>query len=196
MKCNTAKLARVLLGNVSVALLACAVASRADATESSYTGQERHGLTYCVALSDTAFAVAERKLRGNTAGDLRAEYAARPRSEVTLPLIDKVYTDEFKSSWDYAVRFFDECAVNVVEIPEPRLAGATECVQQGMIASLAHSQKEGGAKKDTVYAYFAKFPPESTHAVIDAVFAKAEKDRAAAELAAWNACMAPLTRGE
>jgi hypothetical protein len=196
MKCNKAKLARVLLGNASVALLVCATASGADLPESRYTATERHGLTYCVALSDTAFAVAERKLRGDTAGDLRAEYAARPRSELTLPLIDKVYADEFKSSWDYAGRFFDECAVNVVEIPAVRLAGADACLQQGMIASLAHSQKAGGATKDSVYAYFAKFPAESTHAVIDTVYAKDEKDRPAAELSAWNDCMKPLTRGE
>lgn len=194
--CKTTTHVRALLGILLLVFFTSAAASGADLPTSSYTKPERHGLTYCVALSDTAFAVAERKLRGNTAGDLRVEYAARPRSEVTLPLIEKVYGDEFKSSWDYAVRFFDECGVNVVEIPTVRLGGAEACLQQGMIASLAHSQKAGGATKDSVYAYFAKFPAESTHAVIDAVFAKAEKDRPAAELSAWNACMDPLTRGE
>ena len=194
--CKTTKRARASLGILLLGLFTSTLAFGADAPESSYTEQERRGLTYCVGLSDTAFAVAERKLRGTTAGDQRADYAARPRSEVTLPLIEKVYADEFKSSWEYAVRFFGECAVNVVELPAVRLAGANDCLQQGMIASLAHSQKSGGAKKDSVYAYFAKFPGDSTRAVIDAVYAKPEKDRAAAELAAWNACMAPLTRAE
>ena len=195
MTCNKAQLARVLFGNLPIVFLACASASGGDPPKPTYTAQESRGLTYCVGLSDTAFAVAERKLRGSTAGDQRAEYAARPRSELTLPLIEKVYTDEFKSSWEYAVRFFDECAVNVVEIPEDRLAGATMCVQQGMIASVAHAQKAAGTKKDAVYANFAKFPSGSTHAIIDAVYAHAQ-DRPAAELAAWNACMAPLTRAE
>ena len=195
MKCNNAQHAWILFSNLAAALFACATASGADAPKSSYAADESRGLTYCVGLSDTAFAVAERKLRGATAGDQRADYAARPRSEVTLPLIEKVYSDEFKSSWDYALRFFRECGVNVVEIPAVRLAGATECAQQGMIASVAHSQKAGGAKKDTVYTYFAKFPESSTRAVIDAVYAHTQ-DRPAAELDAWNACMMPLTRGE
>jgi hypothetical protein len=194
--CNTTTPARALLGILLLGFFTSAAAFGADLPTSSYTKPERHGLTYCVALSDTAFAVAERKLRGETLGDVRADYAARPRSELTLSLVEKVYGDELKSSWDYAVRFFDECAVNVVEIPAVRLAGADACLQQGMIASLAHSQKAGGATKDSVYAYFAKFPPDSTHAVIDTVYAKAEKDRPAAELSAWNACMEPLTRGE
>ena len=137
----------------------------------------------------------ERGERADRADSPPAEYAGRPRSELTLPLIEKVYADEFKSSWEYAVRFFDECAVNVVEIPEARLAGANQCLQQGMIASVAHTQKAAGAKKEAVYQSFAKFPTASTHAVIDAVFAQAQ-DRPAAELAAWNACMGPLTRGE
>ena len=196
MTCNTGRVVRALLGILAFGFSTSGPASGADAPKSSYTEQERRGLTYCVGLSDTAFAVAERKLRGATEGDQRAEYAARPRSEVTLPLIEKVYGDDFKSSWDYAVRFFDECAVNVVELQQVRLAGADTCLQQGMIASLAHSQKAGGATKDSVYAYFAKFPAESTHAVIDAVYAKPEKDRPAAELAAWSSCMAPLTRAE
>ena len=116
---------------------------------------------------------------------------------MTLPLIEKVYSDEFKSSWDYALRFFDECAVNVVEIPAVRLAGATECAAAGHDRVGRTRQKAGGAKKDTVYTYFAKFPAESTHAVIDAVYAH---DRAGPRRRrsshAWNACMAPLTRGE
>jgi len=182
-------------GLLVAAALMSPIARAADLARSGYTAEERRGLTYCVALSDTAWAVAERRLHGETLGDVRVEYAKRPRSELTLPLVDKVYEDEFKASWDYAVAFFVECAVNVVEIPQLRAKAATECLQRGMIASLANVQKAGGAKKETVYAYFAKFPAESTHAVIDEVFAKTQ-ERPAAELAAWNACMAPLNRSE
>lgn len=195
MMCNPGRLAPAALANLALAFLACASASRADPPKPSYSVAEVHALTYCVALSDTAFAVAERKLGGATVGDQRAEYAARPRSELTLPLVEKVYADEFKSSWDYALRFFDECAVNVVDLPESRLAGANECLQQGMVASIAHGEKAAGTQKDAVYARFAKLPTEPTRAVIDAVYAQ-NQERPAAELAAWNACMGRFIRAE
>ena len=193
--CNMARLARTALGIGALAIFTDARASAADPIVSSYTPQDARGLTYCVGLTDTAFAVAERKLRGAALGDVRVDYAARPRAEVMLPLVDKVYEDEFTSSWDYALRFFGECGVNIVEIPQLRLGGASECLQRSMIASLAQVQKAGGARKDAVYAYFGKFPADTTHAVIDEVFAKTQ-ERPAAALAAWNACMAPLTRAE
>jgi len=193
--CNISPPARSPLAIVAIVGFTSALAFAAEPTKSSYTPQEAHGLTYCVGLSDTAFAVAERKLRGAALGDVRVDYAARPRSEVMLPLVDKVYQDDFTSSWDYAVRFFGECGVNVVEIPQLRLGGASECVQRSMIASLAHAQKAGGATKDSVYAYFARFPAETTHPLVDEVFAKTQT-RPAAALAAWDACMAPLTRAE
>ena len=151
-------------------------ASGADPPTSSYTAQE------------TAWAhLLRRALRHGVRGggaEAARQHGRRPARgvrgapalELTLPLIEKVYTDEFKSSWDYAVRFFDECAVNVVEIPEARLA-ARDRVRAAGHDRVAGAHAEGGRReKDSVYAYFAKFPAESTHAVIDAVYAKA-RDR-------------------
>jgi hypothetical protein len=175
--------------------LGCASAgSRPAGPKPVYTAREQKSLTYCMALSDTALAVATRKVKGAPMAQVKANYAAKPQAAVTVPLVDKVYADSFKSPWDYTVGFFKECGANVAEVPETRVGLASYCLQRGMIASVAHTYKETGAPKETVYEKLAAFKGGTTQQVIDTVYAES-KDRAGASLGAWNTCMAPISGG-
>jgi hypothetical protein len=159
-----------------------------------YTAREQKSLTYCMALSDTAMAVATRKVKGAPMEQVKANYASKPQAAVTVPLVDKVYAETFKSPWDYTVGFFKECGANVAEVPETRVGLASYCLQRGMIASVAETCRETGAPKEAVYKQFAGFTGPATKEVIDTVYAES-KDRAAASLGAWNSCMAPISGG-
>jgi hypothetical protein len=173
--------------------LACASAgSRSTGPEPIYTSHEQKSLTYCMGLSDTAMAVATRKIKGVPIAQVKALYAGKPQAAVAVPLVDKVYGDAFLSPWDYTVGFFKECAANVAEVPETRVGLASYCLQRGMIASVAETYKETGAPKETVYQKLSGFKGETAQQVIDTVYAE-PKDRAAATLGAWNNCMEPIS---
>jgi hypothetical protein len=157
-----------------------------------YSAREKTRMMLCVGLTDNAFSIADAKLAGRAAADLKTEYASRPEARLTVPLVDKVYADSFSHSWDYAVAFFKECALNLAEVPDTRAGLAAYCMQNSMIASIAYNSRNAGAPREQTYKLFAQFPSEASRKIIDQVYEQS-KSRPEEMVDTWTACMAPLT---
>jgi hypothetical protein len=160
--------------------------------ERPYSAAEKTRMTLCVGLTDNAFSIADARLAGRLAADLKAEYAVRPEAHLLVPLVDKVYADTFSHSWDYAVAFFNACALNVAQVPRTRSGLAAYCMQNSMIASIAYNSKNAGASREQTYKLFAQLPAEAPRKIVDQVYANS-KSRPEQIADTWNSCMAPLT---
>jgi hypothetical protein len=173
-------------------------ASAPPKVSDDYSREENKWLTYCVALTDTSWSIASQKLSGVDRETVRAYYAtktkeqsAKQNMELYNAAIEKTYAEPFSNSWDYSVSFFRECALNMAQVKAERSNLAAYCMQNAMLAELAHGAKEAGETKEKAYAA-SPLKGNSPKAVYDNVYAK-NQTRVDAMLGAWNACMAPIT---
>jgi hypothetical protein len=189
-------LATILAGALSLcagcAANAPSTPSAPPAPKAMYSAAEKTKLTPCVGMTDIAWSVAERKLRGEKIDQVKALYAPRPNSKLTLALVDKVYGESFRYSWDYAVSFFNECALEMASVPSDRARLAAYCMQNGMIASVAQTYRASGLPKEKAYERFAQFQGDTPRKIIDGVYAQS-KSRAESEMETWQSCMAPIS---
>jgi hypothetical protein len=190
---------------VGIALLTCITigCSAPQANQSSrpgpstgvnrpvYSKDEAGSLSLCQSMSDNAWTIASRKLAGRSAEDVKIEYRGRPASELTIPMIDKVYEDQFSNSWDYVVSFYRECALNMADLPEKRSDMAAYCMQNSMIASIAKEFKSGNAPREKAYQYFEKMP-NSAKMIVDEVYAQSQT-RNEIVRSVWQSCMDPIS---
>lgn len=176
----------IALAFTAVGLSACA---GSPAIEPYYNAEERSRLTYCVGMADTARAVATQKLEGVAREQLRQFYQSKPNTELHLATVDKVYGEEFTSAWDYTLSFFVECAANLAQVPLARVRLAHYCMQNQLIADVAHGYKTGGKPKDQAYLHFVRIPSETPKTIVDRVYASS-KGRAEIKLELWSSCIA------
>ena len=159
-----------------------------------YSAQEKTSLFGCSALTDSAMITAEMKRKGTPVQDAKAFFASRPNSQLTLAVVDEVYDDSVGNVWDYATRFFGDCAAGVSRVPRERSGQASFCMLNSMIATNAQASKEAGVPIEKVEQYFAGFPGDQPKAIIAGVYARS-LTRAEAHAQVWNACMAPISSG-
>ncbi len=176
---------------VSLALMAGCASNNAG-TQRPYTKQETSQMTLCTGLSDTAMHIATKKLQGASRSELEQFYRPKQFSQLNLAAVEKVYAADFTSAWDYTVSFFNECAQNMASVPASRVNLAAYCMQSGLIADFAYSFRSSGAPRESAYAYFAKFPRETTQEIVDRVYA-GSLSRAETKLDEWNTCMSRIT---
>lgn len=177
--------------SVLAGLMACAANDRG--LRKVYTRDEYVKMTYCVGMSDTAFHIATSKVQGKSAEDVTKFYSANKEyARMNTAIVDKIYSDKFTSVWDYTVSFFDECALNMADVPKSRVNMASYCHQNSMIAMVAHNFKASGAPKESAYKYFAPFKNETPNRIIDQVYASS-KGRAEIGLDIWQSCMKVLS---
>lgn len=157
-----------------------------------YTAREKTNMTYCIGMTDTARYIAEQKNKGTPMEDVKNYYVSKPNAKLNIATVDKVYASTFSSVWDYSISFFNECAYNLAAVPAERVNLASYCMQNQLIADVAHTFKSTGKPKDQAYAFFAKFNNDTVNAVIDKTYAS-NKSRPEIKLEVWNACMAPLS---
>jgi hypothetical protein len=157
-----------------------------------YTKQEHGRLTYCVGMADTAQYVATSKLRGAPIERVKSQYDSKPNTRLHLATVDKVYGASFTSAWDYTVSFFKECAQELAHVPASRADMAAYCMQNGMIADVAHTYKNSGAPREKAYTHFAQFGSKTPKSIVDWVYASS-KGRAEIKLEVWNTCMSEIT---
>jgi len=157
-----------------------------------YTHQEYNKMTVCIGMADTAKYVASRKLGGVTKAKMKGFYKSKPNSQLNLATVDKVYSEKFKSTWDYTVGFFNECAQNLASVPPARVKFASYCSQNSLIADVAYGYKSSGKAKDKAYAHFVKLKGKTPNSIIDSVYASS-KNRSAIKLDVWNNCMAKIS---
>lgn len=183
-----------LLLVVCVALLT-ACASQNTSQKSVYTAQEYGSMTLCVGMSDTAMHVASKKLAGTPIEEMNDYYRPHENARLNLATVEKVYADSFTSEWDYTLSFFNECALNLANVPAKRVGMAGYCMQNGMISDLAYAFKQSGAAKQDAHSYFAAFKSETVNSIVDKVYASSD-NRAEMKLDVWNSCMSPITASE
>ena len=153
-----------------------------------YTANETARLGLCVALTDNAFSIAKAKLKGTAAKMLRDEYAAKPMADLTVPLVDKIYTDKFTHAWDYSVSFYQECATNLAQVAQPKSDTASYCMQNALIARIAKDNKDTGVSKEATQEYFNSFNSETPRKIVDEVYLQ-KKSREDTVRDTWNSCV-------
>jgi hypothetical protein len=171
---------------------AAAPADSSGKTRSLYSATESASLFGCSALTDSAMIIAEMKQKGMSLEQAKAYFAARPNSELTLATADLVYDAAVGNVWDYATKFFGDCAASVSKVPRSRSGPASFCMLNSMIAANAQASKQAGVPIEKVESYFAVFPGDTPKAIITRVYSQSQT-RAAAHAEAWNACMAQIS---
>jgi hypothetical protein len=182
---------RHLLLIVSMTLLTgCATSNVAP--QKHYSKHEHGRLTYCNAMADTAMYVARSKLSGAPMEQMKSYYSSKANSRLHLATVEKVYAESFTSAWDYTVSFFKECAQEVANVPASRVNMAAYCMQNGLIADVAHAYKSSGAPREKAYAHFAQFNSKTPKSIVDWVYASSQ-GRVEMKLEVWNTCMSEIT---
>jgi hypothetical protein len=157
----------------------------------SYSNNQVNGLTMCVGLTDTAFSIADRKLRGEAQQTVRESYVSAPNRDLVLPLVEKVYEAQFTHGWDYAVSFYGECALNLAEVPADRTKTPAYCMQNAMIAGIAQTNRNAGTSKEQVIEQFSSFGSDTPRFIINDVYSQSS-NRAKTVQDTWNSCMKPF----
>ena len=158
----------------------------------TYTDKERAQMTYCIGLSDTARRAATEKLKGTPIEEVKKLYAAKPNERVNAAAVDKVYSDPVSTAWDYTVAFFGTCAKEMAGVPSERVQFASYCMQNQLMAEVAHAYKSTGKPKEQAYAHFAQFKSTTPKTIVDWVYAS-PKERTAIRMEVWNTCMAEVS---
>ncbi len=102
----------------------------------------------CVEQTQIAWTYAERKLEGLSLASAKKSYEADPPGEakdLRGVIIDQVYSDSFKGSWNYGVAFFQECSQKQAGVSHERSMGAGHCMQNAMIAMSAATDRQRAA---------------------------------------------------
>lgn len=158
----------------------------------TYTREESSRMTYCVGLSDTARRVATEKLKGTPIARVKQLYEGKPNARLNLATVDKVFKEPVTTAWDYTVAFFEECAREMAGVPRERVRFASYCLQNQLIAEVAHRYKTAGKPREQAVAHFAQFKSETPRLIVDRVYGS-PKESSAIRMEIWNGCMAEFT---
>lgn len=179
-----------LIFAVSIVMPGCA--STQSKSRKIYTRKETTMMTYCVGLTDIAMDAAAKKNNGESKEQVIQYYSSKPKSELTIPLVEKVYTDTFSSPWNYAVSFFEECSQEMAGVANDRVGLARYCMQNQFIAYVAYTFKTSGSPKKVAYDYFAALNSDTPKKIVDRVYSSS-KSVPEITLEEWNLCMSVLT---
>jgi hypothetical protein len=158
----------------------------------TYTAKERDHLTFCIGLSETARRVAVEKLQGASIADVKRSYEGKPSARLNIATVDKVFSEQVSTAWDYAVGFFGECAREMAGVSDDRVKLASYCMQNQLIADVAFQYKASGKPKEQAYAHFVRFQSSTPKSIVDLVYGST-KERAAMRMEVWTTCMATLS---
>jgi hypothetical protein len=160
--------------------------------DKTYTAKERDHLTFCIGLSETARRAAVEKLRGTSIADVKRSYEGKPSAPLNIATVDKVFSEQVSTAWDYAVGFFGECAREMAGVSHDRVELASYCMQNQLIADVAFQYKATGKPKEQAYAHFVRFKSSTPKSIVDLVY-DSTKERAAVRIEVWTTCMATLS---
>jgi hypothetical protein len=144
-----------------------------------------------MSMTDNAMTIATYKMAGRSMAEVKALYETGPQSTVLQSLVDKIYGENVSNTWDYTVSFYMECAVNMANIQAPRSNMAAYCMQNVMIATMAHTLREAKIPKETAYQRFDRMGA-TPRRIIDEVYGQSST-RTEIAMRTWSSCMAPLT---
>jgi hypothetical protein len=165
-------------------------------------------MTLCLGLTDNAYNIANAKLAGRPAAELKTErpesgfgFTVPQMNKVYPQLVERVYAASISHPWDYAVAFFKDCTLNAAGVPDAHSGPAVFCMQNSMITSIALHSKGAGVSRQEAYKLFAQLPTETSSKILDQVYAQPKFApgydyalRAYVQMViAWDDCMTPLT---
>ncbi len=179
------KFCRVLFAGF---LLFTGCAASQKGPEKIYTQNEKRQMTYCIGMADTVRYVAMEKIRGVPQKKVRAHYAGKAHEKMNLAIVDKVYKENVTLVWDYTVGFFNECALNMADVPKERSPVASNCMENQLIADVAFAYKKQGAPVEKAYAHFSGFKNKTFRQIIDRVYASPQT-RGRIKMDVWNDCI-------
>ena len=161
----------------------------------AFSGRESAVLFYCAGLADSAKTIAEQKLQGATATEIRRP----PNQDASMKemheaMVAKVYEDSFASARGYAVDFFGDCAHEVAKVSGEQARFGVSCYQDAQLALDTVDLRIQGHSKRGIIKQFSAMKGERSWKVIDKAWA-AKKSRSDAASDAWKQCMKPVTRG-
>ena len=164
-------------------------ASAPDAA-ASYSPQDQARLGLCAAISDNVLTIASGKRAGKPAAEFKSYYGRQPGMVGALmpATVDRVYAQDIPSDWSFTIEFFQECTRNMTPVPPARMALATYCMQNRMVATLAVAARNGGVSRQAVQDKFSALNSASAVSIVDAAFATPQT-QAEAQVAAWEPCI-------
>jgi len=177
---------------ISVVFLLSACGSNETRTDTAYTRGEFRKMTYCIGLSDTAMHAATSKLKGIPMDQITSYYATKEGLHMNIATVEKAYSDNFSSAWDYTISFFEGCARDLAHVPAKRVGLASHCAQNSHIAGVAYTYKTLGAPRKQAYDHFAVFGNKSSNNIVDEVY-ESTSSRAETKLDIWIFCMSKIT---
>ena len=175
----------------SVVLLA-GCGSNEVRTGKAYTHKEFTKMTYCIGMTDTAMHAATSKLKGIPMEQITSQYATREGFHMNIATVEKVYSENFSSVWEYSISFFEGCALNLAQVEASRIGKASHCAQNSLIAGLAYTYRSLGTSKEKTYEHFAVFENKESNIIVDEVY-ESRYSRAEIKLDIWTSCMSIIT---
>jgi hypothetical protein len=175
-------------------LFEAGVLGQSPAAQGGYTERELANVAPCVGETMAAWDMAEWKAHGRSIADAKKAYDTVPESAAkakALSIVDQVYGATFKSSWEYGVAYFQECAQRLANLPQQRSSHATLCMQRGMIGMTAAAYKKAGRPISLAYGQFAGFKGDAPRNIIERAYV-ASKTWQAIGSDEWKACISPL----
>ncbi len=170
--------------------------TKPDPGTTHYSAAETKKLGLCLAVTQHVKNIAERKLDGTPEAYMENYYAGTAVATDAVPLVRKIYADQFSHSWDYATEYFQDCGEQEAGVSAKRSGTAMFCMLDVLIAETARTMRGSGASKQAVYDYIGvgpeKFGDRGKYP-IDLVYAPATVPGKEIEEDIWNSCMAPVT---
>ncbi len=173
----------------AISLVGCATQPEPVKTIQLYSNKEVIQLSYCTELADTAYFIASEKLKQRPKQALIERYATEASSKIKINAVQRIYSTDFDSAWNYSVNLFGECAQKVAEIPSQRLDIASFCAQKAVVAGGAYDFKQSGAPKLDAYMAFASYKPTRPYEVIDAVYDSRSTSHLNVSQNTWDHCI-------
>jgi len=121
-----------------------------------------------------------------------SHYATREGFHMNIATVEKVYSENFTSVWDYSISFFEGCALKLAKVETERVKPASQCAQNSLIAGLAHTYKTLGTPKEKTYQHFSVFKNTESNTIVDEVY-DSLYNRVDIKLDIWTSCMLKIT---
>ncbi|MDD1780271.1 hypothetical protein LRP49_03565 [Enterovibrio sp. ZSDZ35] len=180
---------RCLIGAFSFTLIsACTIQSDPSKPLLIYNAKEAVKLSYCDDLANTAYIISTNKTNGVSKQTQFVALSGDGSAEIKGALIDDIYRDEIKSSWDYSTDVFLQCALKVADIPDDRIEVASLCAQKSLVARGAGDMYEAGQAKLDAYTAYAAYKTVRPFVVVDEVYDEGLNGAEASQLA-WKECL-------
>jgi len=155
------------------------------------TEKEFAGMPPCVELAVSVWGIAENKLQGTSAEDVKKQYESQldaSTRNIMLSFVDRVYADKSGAPGLYSIRYLDSCAQQKAGIAPNRMGVGNSCLKNAYISAKASAFKKSGASSDKAYEPFSEIYGTQASTIIDKVYRSPDSNEGLG-VAEWKACV-------